>query len=131
VLNEDSAEDLYSNCEYISLHIPANAETKGSINFELMNRMPKGATLVNTARKEVMDETGLLQMFQERDDFRYLSDIAPDCMEQLEQQFSGRIFCTPKKMGAQTAEANLNAGVAAAKQIVGFLEKGDTTFKVN
>lgn len=128
---EQSAEDLYGKCEYISLHIPANAETKGSINFDLMNLMPEGATVVNTARKEVIDEEGLVKMFQQRDDFRYLSDIAPDCKDDLEEQYKGRCFFTPKKMGAQTAEANMNAGVAAATQIVGFLEKGDTTFKVN
>ena len=93
--------------------------------------MPEGATLVNTARKEVIDEEGLIRMFAEREDFRYLSDIAPDCREELEEQYPDRIFFTPKKMGAQTAEANLNAGVAAARQIVNFLEKGDTTFKVN
>ncbi len=128
---EQSVKDLYSKCEYISLHIPANAETRGSINFDLMDQMPEGATLVNTARKEVIDEAGLLKMFRQRDDFRYLSDIAPDCKDDLEEQYKGRCFFTPKKMGAQTAEANMNAGVAAARQIVGFLENGDTTFKVN
>ncbi len=131
VVSEKSAEDLYSKCEYISVHIPANAETKGSINFNLMNQMPTGATIVNTARKEVIDEAGLVKMFQEREDFRYLSDIAPNCNEKLEEKYPDRVFFTPKKMGAQTAEANLNAGVAAANQIVNFLEKGDATFKVN
>jgi D-3-phosphoglycerate dehydrogenase len=131
VICEASAENLYNTCEYISLHIPANAETRGSIGFDLLNRMPAGATLVNTARKEVIDEDGLKKMFTERTDFRYISDIAPDCREELEKQFEGRYFFTPKKMGAQTAEANLNAGVAAARQIVNFLEKGDITFKVN
>ena len=131
VVSEANAPSLYSKCEYISLHIPSNAETKGSIGFDLLNSMPKGATLVNTARKEVIDEEGLIKMFRERPDFRYISDIAPDCREQLEQEYPDRCFFTPKKMGAQTAEANLNAGVAAAKQIVGFLEKGDITYKVN
>ena len=131
VVSEKSVEDLYSKCEYISLHIPANEETKGSVDFDLIKLMPEGATLVNTARKEVIDETGLVKMFNERDDFRYLSDIAPACKDELEEQFPERIFFTPKKMGAQTAEANLNAGVAAARQIVNFLERGDTTFKVN
>ena len=93
--------------------------------------MPEGATLVNTARKEVIDEEGIKQVFAERPDFRYISDIAPDCSEELVEKYPGRVFFTPKKMGAQTAEANLNAGVAAAKQIVNFLEKGDITFKVN
>jgi D-3-phosphoglycerate dehydrogenase len=128
---EATAESLYSKCEYISLHIPANAETRGSINFQLMNSMPAGATLVNTARKEVIDEEGLKKIFQERGDFRYLSDIAPDCKDELVENFGDRVFFSPKKMGAQTAEANLNAGVAAARQIVNFIEKGDTTFKVN
>ena len=131
VILETSEKDLYGNCQYISLHIPSNADTKGSIGFELLSSMPDGATLVNTARKEVIDEEGLKKMFAEREDFRYLSDIAPDCKEELAEQFGERVFFTPKKMGAQTAEANLNAGVAAAKQIVNFLEKGDATFKVN
>jgi len=131
VVCEESAEALYSKCQYISLHIPANAETKGSVGFDILNSMPKGATLVNTARKEVIDEEGLKKMFAERDDFRYLSDIAPDCADELCEKYPGKSFFTPKKMGAQTAEANLNAGVAAAKQIINFLEKGDTTFKVN
>ncbi len=131
VVSMESAEDLYSRCEYISLHIPATAETRGSINFDLMNLMPAGATVVNTARKEVMDEEGLKKIFSEREDFRYFSDIAPDCKDELEEQFADRLFFSPKKMGAQTAEANLNAGVAAARQIVNFLDKGDTTFKVN
>jgi D-3-phosphoglycerate dehydrogenase len=131
VVCEESAESLYSKCEYVSLHIPANAETKGSINHALLSQMPEGATLVNTARKEVIDEEGLKRMFAERSDFRYISDIAPECREELESNYAGRVFFTPKKMGAQTAEANLNAGVAAARQIVNFLEKGDITFKVN
>ena len=131
VVCEESVQGLYSKCEYVSLHIPANDETKGSVNFDLLNMMPEGATLINTARKEVIDEAGLVKMFKERDDFRYLSDIAPACKDDLEAEFAERVFFTPKKMGAQTAEANLNAGVAAARQIVGFLEQGDTTFKVN
>ena len=127
----DSVEELYSKCQYISLHIPANEQTKGSINEKLLSLMPQGATLVNTARKEVIDEASLLTLMEKRPDFRYLSDIAPDCKAELETKFPGRYFFTPKKMGAQTAEANLNAGVAAAKQIVGFIDKGDVTFKVN
>ena len=128
---ETSVEALYSKCQYISLHIPSNRETHRSVNYELMNKMPQGATLVNTARKEVIDEDALLRILEERDDFRYISDIAPDCLEEVEQKYADRTFFTPKKMGAQTAEANLNAGVAAVKQIVAFLEEGDTTFKVN
>jgi D-3-phosphoglycerate dehydrogenase len=126
-----SVEELYSTCQYISLHIPANDKTKNSINFALMSTMPKGGTLVNTARKEVIDEKGLLQIFAERDDFKYLSDIAPDCKEEIAAKYEGRFFFTPKKMGAQTAEANINAGIAAAQQIANFITKGDTTFKVN
>jgi D-3-phosphoglycerate dehydrogenase / 2-oxoglutarate reductase len=126
-----TVEELYSECQYISLHIPANEQTRGSINEKLLSMMPEGATLVNTARKEVIDETSLLRFMEKREDFRYLSDIAPDCKDELEAKFSERTFFTPKKMGAQTAEANLYAGVAAAKQIVSFIENGDVTFKVN
>lgn len=126
-----TVEELYTKCQYISLHIPANDQTRGSINEELLSLMPAGATLVNTARKEVIDEAGLLKVLAGREDFRYVSDIAPDCREEIEEKFAGRYFFTPKKMGAQTAEANLNAGVAAANQIVAFIENGDTTFKVN
>lgn len=131
VVWEESVERLYRECQYISLHIPSNAETRGSIGFNLLSTMPEGATLVNTARKEVIDEDGLQKVLEERGDFRYLTDIAPGNQDVLEASYGERVFCTPKKMGAQTAEANLNAGVAAAKQIVRFLEKGDTTFKVN
>jgi len=131
VVCEESVENLYSKCQYISLHIPVTPETRGSVGYELLTSMPEGATLVNTARKEVIDEEGLLSVFGERNDFRYLSDIAPACREELEENYKSRVLFTPKKMGAQTAEANLNAGVAAAKQIVNFIEKGDATFKVN
>lgn len=124
-------KSFYSACNYISLNIPATAETKKSINYDLLRYMPKGALLVNTARKEVIDEDGLLKVMDERSDFKYISDIAPDCKDVFADKYSGRFFFTPKKMGAQTAEANINAGVAAAKQIVAFLENGDATFKVN
>ncbi len=127
----DSVEELYENSRYVSLHIPANEKTVRSINYDLMKRMPRGATLVNTARKEIIHEEDLLRMFREREDFRYVSDIAPDCAETVAAEFPGRFFFTPKKMGAQTAEANINAGVAAARQIVKFFEKGDTKFQVN
>lgn len=126
----NSAEELYSTCNYISLHIPANDKTKKSINYDLLSLMPKKAVLVNTARKEVIDEEGLKKLMAEKEDFSYLSDIAPDAHEEL-LKFEGRYYATPKKMGAQTAEANINAGIAAANQIVNFIEKGDTTFKVN
>ena len=126
-----SVDELYSTCQYVSLHIPANDQTKKSINYNLLSKMPKGATLVNTARKEVIDEAGLKEMFEKRADFVYISDIAPDCKDDIEKQFGNRCFFTPKKIGAQTAEANINAGLAAARQIVNFLKNGDTTFKVN
>ena len=131
VIAVDSVEALYSNCQYISLHIPANEQTKGSINADLMNMMPQGATLVNTARKEVVCEDSLKKVFADRDDFVYISDIAPDCAAEIAEKFEGRFFFTPKKMGAQTSEANINAGLAAAKQINTFLENGDRTFQVN
>ena len=127
----DTVEDLYSTCQYISLHIPANDKTKKSINFDLLNSMPKGATLVNTARKEVIHEDDMMKLMAERDDFTYISDIAPDCKADFEANYAGRFFFTPKKMGAQTGEANVNAGLAAANQIIGFINNGDITFKVN
>jgi D-3-phosphoglycerate dehydrogenase / 2-oxoglutarate reductase len=127
----DSVEELYKNCQYISLHIPANDKTKGSINYDLFKIMPKNATLVNTARKEVICEESLLKIFADRPDFKYISDIAPDCKDEIVEKFEGRYFFTPKKSGAQTSEANINAGIASANQIINFIEKGDTTFKVN
>ena len=126
-----SVEELYSTCQYISLHIPANDKTKGSINFDLLNKMPKGATLVNTARKEVINEEDMIRLMDTRDDFMYLSDIAPNNADEFAAKFAGRFFFTPKKMGAQTSEANINAGVAAANQIVKFFADGDETFRVN
>lgn len=126
-----SAEELYSTCQYISLHIPANNETRGSIGYGLLSAMPPDAVLVNTARKEVINEEELLKVFSERNDFSYISDIAPDCSDDIASAYEGRYFFTPKKMGAQTAEANINAGLAAANQIVGYLEKGDESFRVN
>jgi len=127
----DSAKALYEACQYISLHIPATAETRGSISHDLLSAMPGGAVLVNTARKEVVDEASLEKVFEGRPDFIYTSDIAPDNAAQLKDKYPDRCFFTPKKMGAQTAEANINAGVAAANQIVAFLEDGDRTFQVN
>ncbi|MFW6019603.1 MAG: NAD(P)-dependent oxidoreductase [Bacteroidales bacterium] len=126
-----SVGELYEKCQYVSLHIPSNEKTKKSIGYDLLNKMPQNATLVNTARKEVINEEELLQVMEERNDFHYLSDIAPDCADQIEQNYEGRYFFTPKKMGAQTAEANINAGIAAAEQIVGFLKNNDKTFQVN
>lgn len=127
----DSVEELYSTCQYVSLHIPANEKTKKSINFNLMSKMPKGATLVNTARKEVINEDDLKRMLDERPDFKYISDIAPDCHAEIDGKYEKRYYATPKKQGAETSEANINAGLAAANQIVGFLKNGITKFQVN
>ena len=126
-----STAELFQTCQIVSLHIPATAETKGSINFALMSTMPKGAIVINTARKEVMDEAGLAQMFDNRPDFKYLTDVMPAIHADLSETYTGRYFSTPKKMGAQTAEANINAGIAAAKQIVDFLENGNRKYQVN
>lgn len=126
-----SPEVLFEKCQIVSLHIPATAETKGSINFDLMSSMPKGAIVVNTARKEVMDDAGIAKMFEERPDFRYLTDIMPGNHAELAEKYGSRYFSTPKKMGAQTAEANINAGIAAAKQIVDFLVNGNQKYRVN
>ena len=126
-----SAEELYATCDVVSLHIPATAETKNSINAALVGRMPKGAVLVNTARKEGINETELIQLMEQRADLKYVTDIMPAANETFAAKFAGRYFSTPKKMGAQTAEANINAGIAAAKQIVGFLKDGCERFRVN
>ena len=122
---------LYKECQFISLHIPATNETKKSINYALLNQMPKGAVLINTARKEVINEEELVKLMEERADFRYVSDIAPVNAEEFKTKFENRCFFTPKKMGAQTAEANINAGIAAAKQSVGYLKEGIDKFRVN
>lgn len=124
-------EEIFENGDYVSLHIPATAETKKSINSDLLNLLPNGATLVNTARKEVICEESLLKAFAEKKGFRYVTDVAPDNLEAINAEYADRIYATPKKMGAQTAEANNNAGVAAARQIIAFFEKGDKTFQVN
>ena len=126
-----SVEELYQTCDYISLHLPKMKETLGLVNHELMAKMKDGAAIINTARKEVVDETDLLKILAERENFRYASDIAPDRLEEVNNQFADRCFFTAKKMGAQTAEANINAGIAAITQIVNFFEKGDLTFQVN
>ncbi len=124
-------EELYRTCNYVSLHIPATEQTKGSIGADLLNLMPKGACLVNTARKEVINEAELEQVLAQRPDLKYVADVAPANMEALKAQFGTRVFATPKKMGAETAEANINAGLAAARQIVGFLQQGDRKFQLN
>ena len=125
-----SQDELFETCDIVSLHIPATPETKQSINKALVGKMKKGGIVVNTARKEVIDEDGLIELMQERTDIKYVTDIMPDA-DTTFQQFEGRYFSTPKKMGAQTAEANINAGIAAAKQIVGFLRDGVTKYQVN
>lgn len=126
-----SVEDLYADNDVVSLHIPATAETRGSVGLALMSLMPKGALLINTARKEVIDEAGLEQALEQRHDLKYVADVRPDNAAALEEKFAGRVFFTPKKMGAQTAEANINAGLAAAAQCVGFLRDGISRFRVN
>ena len=123
-------EELFIN-DFVSLHIPATAETKNSIGYDLAMKMPKNGVLINTARKEVIDEAGLIKALEERQDLKYISDIKPDAAEEFESKFGSRVFFTPKKMGAQTAEANYNAGVAAAKQAIGFLVDGNNRFQVN
>ncbi|HOP02844.1 MAG TPA: NAD(P)-dependent oxidoreductase [Tenuifilaceae bacterium] len=127
----NSVEELYSVSDYLSLHIPANDKTKKSIGFNLLSKMPKGGTLINTARKEVIDEEGLLKILEERSDLKYATDIAAENQAVLSEKFGTRVFATPKKMGAETAEANINAGLASAQQIVNFLKNGDRTFQVN
>ena len=126
----DTVEELYSTCDVVSVHIPATPETKKSIGRKLVSSMPKPALLVNTARKEVVNEEELLQVMSERADLKYVTDVAPDAIEEF-AKYQGRFFATPKKMGAQTAEANINAGIAAARQIVDFIENGNEKFRVN
>jgi len=124
-------KELYRRSHYLSLHIPANEQTKKSINYDLLSVMPKGACLVNTARKEVIHEEDLMRVMEERPDFKYVSDIAPDSLAALQEKFGIRVFATAKKMGAETAEANVNAGLASANQVVGFLKEGVDRFRVN
>ena len=128
LLRQNSSRRL--TADIVSLHIPATAETKQSINYDLCSTMKKGAILINSARKEVIDEAGLLKLMTEREDLKYITDIMPDADADF-KKFEGRYFSTPKKMGAQTAEANTNAGLAAANQIVGFIKEGITKFQVN
>jgi len=126
-----TVEELYSTCHYVSLHIPANDQTKKSINYDLLNKMPKGGCLVNTARKEVINEEELVKVLTERTDLKYVTDVEAGNQAELNEKFGIRVFATPKKMGAETAEANVNAGLASANQICKFFATGDTTFKVN
>jgi D-3-phosphoglycerate dehydrogenase len=126
-----TTDELYSKCQYISLHIPLNEKTNRLIGYDLLKRMPKNAVLVNTARKEVIDEEALLKIFEERPDFRYLADVAPDCMVTFKERYKGRFIFTEQKMGANTEEANLYACLAAARQIVDFFHTGNEKFRVN
>lgn len=126
-----STEELYKNCDFVALHMPAKPETIKSIGYDLLMGMPKGACIINAARKEVIDEEGLAKAFEERQDLKYATDIAPDNYELLKEKFGNRVFATPKKMGAQTAEANINAGLAAARQIADFFATGNNKFQVN
>ncbi len=131
VVPVNALEELYKTCDYVSLHIPKTKETVNSVNTALLSQMKKGAALINTARAEVVDEPSLLEMFAERPDFKYGADVAPACAAEIAEKYAGRFAFTAKKMGAQTEEANVNAGLAAARQIVAFFEKGDKTFQVN
>lgn len=126
----NSRDELFEVCDVVSLHIPATAETRESINYQVVNLMKKGGIVVNTARKEVINEAELIKLLAEREDLKYITDIKPDADEEF-RKFEGRYFATPKKMGAQTAEANINAGIAAAKQIVSYFATGDEKFRVN
>ncbi len=124
-------EELYEKSNFVSLHIPATEQTKGSINYNLLSRMPKGGCLVNTARKEVINEAELVKVLEEREDLKYVTDIAASNQAELNEKFGKRVFATPKKMGAETAEANVNAGVAAANQICDYFATGKTRFQLN
>ena len=126
-----SLEDLYAKSDFVSLHIPATNETKNSIGYALLSKMPKGGCLVNTARKEVINEPELVKVLEERQDLKYITDIAATNQAELNEKFGKRVFATPKKMGAETAEANVNAGVAAANQICDFFATGNRKFQVN
>lgn len=126
----NSRDELFEVCDVVSLHIPTTAETRESINYQVVNLMKKGGIVVNTARKEVINEAELIKLLAERDDLKYITDIKPDADEEF-RKFEGRYFATPKKMGAQTAEANINAGIAAAKQIISYFATGDEKFRVN
>lgn len=126
-----SVTELYAENLFVSIHIPATAETKGSIGYELITSMLKGGVLINSARKEVMDESGLIHALADRPDLKYVADVRPDCADELLSRFPGQVFFTPKKMGAQTAEANINAGIAAANQIAAFFRDGTDRFRVN
>ena len=128
---DDTLEKMFSESNFVSLHMPATPETKGMIGYDLIKLMPKGGVLINTARKELVDEAGLMRALEERSDLKYITDIAPSNIEELKEKFGDRVFATSKKMGAETAEANMNAGLAAARQSVGYLLHGENEFQVN
>lgn len=131
VIPAESLEQMYRECHFISLHIPATPQTVGSIGYSLISLMPKGGCLLNTARKEVINEPELIKVLEERQDLKYVTDIAAGCQAELDEKFGKRVFATPKKMGAETGEANINAGLAAARQIAEYFENGCTKFQVN
>ena len=126
-----SKDKLYSTCNFVSVNIPATPMTKHSVGYDLISQMPKGACLINTARKEIIDEEGLIKAMEERPDLKYATDVAPDRYAEMKEKFGDRVFATPKKMGAETSEANINAGLAAAHQIVEYFELGNTRFQVS
>ncbi|MCX4359226.1 MAG: 3-phosphoglycerate dehydrogenase [Rikenellaceae bacterium] len=126
-----TAEELYKVSDVLSIHLPSTDQTRGMVGRSLLSLLPKGAIVVNTARKEVINEAELMAVLEERPDLKYATDVKPDNYDALREKFGNRVFATPKKMGAETAEANINAGLAAARQIVGFFATGDTTFQVN
>jgi D-3-phosphoglycerate dehydrogenase len=124
-------DEMYSKCQYISLHMPLNEITRKSVGYSLLKKMPPNGVLINTARKELLDEEGLLKVFEERSDISYLADIEPDCKSVFEEKYKGRYIFTAKKMGAQTEEANINAGAAAARQIVDYFTRGIEKYRLN
>ncbi len=131
VVPAESLEKMYSECDFISLHIPATPQTIASIGYDLISRMPKGGCLLNTARKEVINEAELVKVLEDRPDIKYVADVAPACQQELSEKFGRQVFATPKKMGAETAEANINAGIAAARQIAAYFSAGCTKFQLN
>ncbi len=131
VVPAESLEKMYSECDFISLHIPATPQTIASIGYDLISRMPKGGCLLNTARKEVINEAELVKVLEDRPDIKYVADVAPACQQELSEKFGRQVFATPKKMGAETAEANINAGIAAARQIAAYFSEGCTKFQLN
>ena len=127
----DSVEELYNQSDYLSIHIPSIPATQKFIDLRLISIMKPGATIINTARKEVICEESMIKVLENRGDLKYASDIAPVKKDEMISKFGDRVFFTPKKMGAQTLEANINAGIASINQIIAYFERDDTTFQVN